>query len=235
MDSQSTPDIEPFTLPGQFRPSGAPPHYQAGQHILWREWCPTRRHRGPEVVRPVTVVRDDPSGLVVWLSAGTPVFRAVLSDGRDFRQTPVNERHRHGRASKRGAWHGNGVLKIAPTGVPWSVWVFWDEEWNHRCWYINLEDAHRRDAAGIVTRDHELDVVVWPDRTTEIQDEDDLAASVAAGRYTEADAAQYARDAEAAVQAVQEWTPPFSSGWESWRPDPAWPIPQMPASLTSDY
>lgn len=86
-----------------------------------------------------------------------------------------------------------------------------------------------------MTRDHELDVVVWPDGTTEIKDEDDLAAAVAAGRYTEADAAQYARDADAAVHVVQAWTAPFSSGWESWRPDPKWSTPQLPNILSSDY
>ncbi|NEE03469.1 DUF402 domain-containing protein [Phytoactinopolyspora halotolerans] len=181
------------------------------------------------------VIRDDADGLVLWLPGGTPVLRAVLSDGRHMRETPLHERHRGGRASKRDVWRGDGVLKIAPTGAPWSVWVFWDADRHHRCWYINLEQRHVRDDAGIVTRDHELDVIVWPDGSTEIKDDDDLAAAVAAGRFTEHEAATFADDAQAAIRVVESWSPPFSSGWETWRPDPTWPTPQLPDDLASDH
>lgn len=27
---------------------------------------------------------------------------------------------------------------------------------------------------------------------------------------------------------VFEKGPPFSDGWEAWRPDPAWPVPVLP-------
>jgi hypothetical protein len=27
---------------------------------------------------------------------------------------------------------------------------------------------------------------------------------------------------------IERWEPPFSDGWENWRPDPAWPLPVLP-------
>ena len=73
------------------------------------------------------VVRDDADGLVAWLAPGTPLLRPVLADGRELRSVPVAERFdvdRHGRANRLDSWHGHGILKVAPAGVPWSVWLF---------------------------------------------------------------------------------------------------------------
>jgi hypothetical protein len=46
------------------------------------------------------------------------------------------------------------------------------------------------------------------------------------------DAAQAARvrDAgRAAVEVIRAWGTPFSDGWEDWRPDPGWTVPELPA------
>jgi uncharacterized protein len=31
------------------------------------------------------------------------------------------------------------------------------------------------------------------------------------------------------IARVEEWAAPFDQGWESWRPDPEWPLPEVPA------
>ena len=39
---------------------------------------------------------------------------------------------------------------------------------------------------------------------------------------------EYLDENAAAVEAlVADWGPPFCDGWESFRPDPAWPIPRL--------
>lgn len=214
------------------RPSGGPPYFHVGQQIQWRYHRPGFADR--LVVRPMTVVRDDADGLVAWLAPGTPVTRPVLPDGRGIREAPLLERE-IGRAIKLDVWHGTGILKVAPTGVPWSVWVFWDEDWNHLFWYANLEDVHVRDNAGILTQDHTLDVVIRPDSTTEWKDEDELEAAIATGRFTESDAARFKADARAVEEVVAHEGVPFGARWQDWRPDPNWPLPTLPDGIHLDY
>ena len=43
-----------------------------------------------------------------------------------------------------------------------------------------------------------------------------------------ATAAEVRRDAEQAVALIEAWRPPFDAGLESWRPDAAWPAPELP-------
>ncbi len=234
---------EPGDLPAQraatagMRPSGPPPYWQPGTHIWWhyrrRTWLPGH----PETVRPMTVVRDDADGLVAWLAPGTPVLRPVLTDGRDLRAVHVDDwyRVRDDRALKQDAWRGPGILKVAPTGVPWSVWLFWLPDGTFRNWYVNLEDVHVRDELRVVTQDHVLDVVVQPDRSVRWKDEDELAAAVRWGRYDAADAKEFEKDARAVEEVVARWDSPFRDGWEDWQPDPHWPLPALPPGVQADF
>lgn len=185
----------------------------------------------------MTVVRDDADALVAWLAPGTPVLRPVLTDGRDLRTAPLADWFAAGsrHALKRDVWHGAGILKVAPTGVPWSVWLFWQPDGTFRNWYVNLEDAHVRDDSSILTQDHVLDVVVHPDRTVRWKDEDELAAAVQWGRFSVEDAARFEQDARDVERVVARWDPPFCEDWQSFRPDPSWPLPALPAGIRADF
>lgn len=205
----------------------APAYWSPGETVLWRY---TNPKHPTETVRPVRVVRDDADGLVAWLAAGTPLLRPVLADGSDLRTVPVAERfdvEGHGRANRLGVWRGHGILKVAPAGAPWSVWLFWNDD-GFRGWYVNLESVHQRGDHELVTQDHVLDVVVTPDREVRRKDEDELAAAVTVGRFTAAEAAAFEQDAADVEDVVRRWGPPFCAGWESWAADPAWPLPQLP-------
>jgi hypothetical protein len=208
-------------------------HWSAGTEILWRYRRPDSTI---ESARPMRVVRDDASGLVAWLAPETPVLRPVLADGRELRSVPMAERFdylRHGRAMRLDTWRGQGILKVAQTGEPWSVWLFWSEGWEFRGWYINLEDPHERNDHEVITQDHVLDVVVEPDRTTQRKDEDELDSAVASGRYSAAAAARFRADATAAEAVVRRRGSPFCDRWEDWRPDPGWPAPQLAPDLVA--
>jgi hypothetical protein len=208
------------------RPSGEPPYFARGATILWR-------YRNS--IAPMTVVEDGPDRLVAWLPGGTTVLRPVLPDGRDPRAVGPVEMFRMGRVRRREVWHGYGSLRIAPTGRPWSVWLFWDEHGCHDCWYINLEAVHRRDDAGIHSVDHAVDLVVAPDRSVEWKDLDELEGAVLAGRFTRAESDGFLADAAAAEREVEAWAAPFRDSWERWRPDPAWRRPELPADLVADF
>lgn len=181
----------------------------------------------PHFAEPVTVVRDDAEGLVAWLPCGTPVLRAARADGRGKREDPstmftadlVRERATHALFDQ---------LRIAPTGRPWSVWVFFAEgSGEFAGWYVNLEEPHIRDDRAVYTSDHVLDLVVAPDRTVARKDEDELALAVRQGVFDAPAAAAIAKNAVTVEALVAGWGPPFCDGWENFRPDPAWPIPRL--------
>jgi hypothetical protein len=209
-------------------------HWAPGEVVLRRFRRPGSQAEG---VQPCRVVRDDDRGLVVWLAAGTPVLRQVLADGRDIRDVPLSQRfdyYRHGRATRLDTWHGQGILGISGPGVvPWSVWLFWTDDWEFRGWYVNLEAPPERDGNEWATEDHILDLIVAPDRSVVWKDEDELKAAVLGRRFTDEQAEAIRRDARAAAAVVAECGAPFSDGWETWRPDPAWPVPALPEHLAA--
>ena len=222
-------DSLPTSAPGAARPAGAPPYWKPGEVVPWQDrpgyWEPGK----PWGTTPMRVVRDDERGLIAWLASGTPRLMPAPADGRSLRELPLDERFTRERVQARVAWHGPGVLFMSPTGKPWSVWLFWDEEGAFACWYVNLELPHRRDETSTWTGDHELDVVIEPDATLQLKDEDDLEAAVAAGVFTPVQAERIHQNAKLAGESFANADWPFAPEWQSWRPDPSWPLPELPA------
>lgn len=164
---------------------------------------------------PVFVVDEGPEQIAFWLAAETPV-RWPQSPGRD-RPVPVEwevvER----------LWHGGGTLILAPRLAANTVWHFWDQDGRFACWYVNLQEPLRRTALGFDTMDQALDLIAYPDGSWEWKDEHELAEQVELGCFTAEEAAAIRSEGERVLAA---W--PFPTGWEEWRPDPAWPVPQLP-------
>ncbi|MBI4305995.1 MAG: YgaC family protein, partial [Chloroflexi bacterium] len=121
------------------------------------------------------------------------------------------------------------LLRLMYPGRAYSIWLLWDK--NPRrllCWYVNLEDAFRRSAIGFDTSDHELDVVIRPDLTWYLKDEDELDAMVEAGLFPEERRAEVHEMAKRTIRLVENRKPPFCDGWDRWAPDPRWPLPELP-------
>jgi hypothetical protein len=190
---------------------------------MWR-WGDVTR---PHFAEPVTVVRDDADGLVVWLAAGTPVLRKARADGLGIREDKATMFTAEV-VQAETTWQGHDVLRIAPTGRAWSVWAFFTER-SHEFlgWYVNIEDPHTRDSGATYTRDRVLDLWVEPDRSHGRKDEDELVEAVRQGLYDEATAAWVTAVADEVEAVIEAWGAPFCDGWESFVPDPAWPIPDL--------
>ena len=194
-----------------------------GTQITWRY--------GDGFAEPMTVVRDDDAGLVAWLPAGTPVLRLVRADGRPLRADRATMFTAE-RQTVEGVWEDHDVLRIHPTNAWWSVWVFFDAVTHaFEGWYVNIEDPHTRGDHEVRTRDHVLDLWVEPDRTRSRKDEDELTLAVQQGRYNRDEAELITSVAEHAEAAIDAWGTPFCDGWETFTPDPAWPVPQLPPGL----
>lgn len=217
------------------RSSGTPPYWRPGTQVTWREGSgplgtgePILDTSLPHFASPVTVVRDDAEYLVVWLRAGTPVLRATRADGREKRADP-------GTLFTADIVHERGVhayydqVRLVPTGRSWSVWAFFVEGTeNFVGWYVNLERAHVRDECAVYTSDHVLDLWVESDRSTTRKDE--IAVAVAQGVFDEATAAAIVADCAEVEAIVNAWGAPFCDGWDTFRPNPAWPVPEPPTT-----
>ena len=231
-----TPDLallEPLRRNAYDEPAlaaGDPPYLQPGDVVTW--------HYGhsADVLR---VVRDDARGLVAWLPAGSTRLAAVPRDGRAIRDRSLEERAALAVARDYDLtivpWLGPGLLRVAPTGMPWSVWYFVDDDGSFDGHYVNLELPHERPADGsprVHTRDLILDLWV-ADGETWLKDADELDAGVAAGWCTTAQAQAIRAAAEQArAEMIEPWAWPLDEGWDSWRPDPPYDEPLLiPASL----
>lgn len=232
-----TPDLtllEPLRVTAYdepVRPAGGPPYLAPGAVLAWHYG------RSVEVLR---VVRDDERGLVSWLPSGSERLVATPRDGRAIRDRPLEDRYLLTLAGAydmvRAPWLGPGVLRVAPTGVPWSIWYFTDEsDGSFEGHYVNLELVHERPVDGsprVHTRDLTLDLWVQ-DGETWLKDADELAAAAAVGWCTPEQAAVVHDVAEwARAELIDPRAWPLDEGWESWRPPPGWDEPlSLPASV----
>jgi hypothetical protein len=165
----------------------------------------------------VRVVRDDDL-LVTYTPTGTPF---AFPDGN----WPGGRHPWHGRS----AWTGHGVLALHRPGDAYAVFIFWEgPERRLACWYVNFQDPFRRTTIGFDTLDHELDLVVEPDGSRWLKDEDSLDLRVADGRFTAAEADAIREEAarlEAELTARGRWW----DGWAEWQPPPGWTAAELPA------
>lgn len=195
--------------------------------MTWREGDAflVRYESGDGVIRgarPTRVVGERNGYLATWLPAGTPVATPILADGRGLRDCSLEERYTLPRASRVAGWRPSGILMLFPRGAAHSVWVF------PRGWYVNLERRHTWTARGLDTRDHVLDI--WCERPREWRwkDEDELEDAVAHGVLAASRAEEIRAEGERVAEMIERWEPPFGDGWERWRPDAEWPLPQLP-------
>ena len=97
--------------------------------------------------------------------------------------------------------------------------------------YINLEDPWRRTPVGFDSRD------LWLDLYTEGEsdewhwkDEDEIDWIVERGELDRAAAMDIRASGECALARVRAGPPPLSPAWSSWRRDPSWALPVVPAT-----
>lgn len=129
---------------------GTSERFRSGQEITWHY------SRSIDTAR---VVADDAEYLVAWIPSGAPRLAATGLDDRRAREVAIEERFTLPWKMTERSWTGHGVLRVAPVGMPWSVWWFWSAEGQFDGWYINLELPHARPASG-EARTHSADLVL---------------------------------------------------------------------------
>ena len=187
-------------------------------------------------IEPVTVVEDSPECIALYLAEQTPIKRPVGSSG-----LPVLRSRSHEPRSSvpwhlgDACWVNTSVLWLARPGDAHAIGLFWQgHTWEFLGWYGNLQEPLRRTRIGFDSADQALDVQIAPDRTWRWKDEDEFASVQERGVISAQDALAIRAEGERVIATAEGNCWPFNAGWEDWRPDPAWPIPQMPEGWDMD-
>ncbi len=197
-------------------------------HEVWNErvWA----------ARPMTVVHDDEGRIVLWIPKGT---RWMAPSTPPTRRREPTRGERLATSAALGDWVFTesewrvSTLSLMSDGDWHAVWVSWLDSGEHCGWYINLQKPYRRTSFGFETMDMMLDVIVETDRTWYLKDEDELAIFVERGVFDPALAERVRAEALRVAGRAERNEPPFSEPWPEWRPDPAWPRPELPPAWES--
>lgn len=165
----------------------------------------------------MVVVEESDERLVVWLPQGATMKRAEGDLFEDWRL--------HDRVVRRR----NGILRVKEPEEPYSLLHFWEDDGSFAGWYANLEGPFLPTPLGWDYEDHLLDLWLPAGGGWEWLDEDELARAVKLGLRTRAEAAAAREAGERALARLLAVDPPARTGWEDWRPDGGWPLPELPA------
>lgn len=206
---------------------------RAGDPVAWRvrvRITPDRLDGELGSIWPVTVVRDEPDEVALYLAPGS------VSKVRRARHGGP-----HGRVILEmldeysdNVWLGHRLLLRRPSEAH-SVSLFWHEPTHaFRHWYVDLVSPLRRTRSGFDSVDHGIDIIVEPDMSAwRWKDAEELDWYVEHGRYTVAEAQAIRAEGERAVANLQSQRERFER-WVSWRPDPRWPVPVLPSGWDTD-
>ena len=190
-----------------------PSKFCYGEPILYRE---LDEHSQVIDVKPVTVVEDSDERIVLWLPLGTPTKKPVLLE-----QTPHTSRRWVERSWTLvdSIWQWAELLIIVRPDECRATWVRWSADRVFQGWYVNLQSKLRRTRLGFDFRDHQLDIIVEPDRNWRWKDQDELDLAVELGRMTRGLGKAVRAEGQLAVEEIEHNGGPYSEGWEHWRPD----------------
>ena len=194
--------------------------WSRGDQIVLREV-----HRGRIwAARPVTVVQDTADLIAVHMAVGTPWKRPVAAHaGRPLRLQAQEW------LLADDVWVDNDVLHLVTPGAAHAVLVCWaGSERRFAGWYVNLQEPLRRRRIGFDYLDQALDIIVAPDLSWRLKDEDELEQATALGIISREQAEAIRRETAAVIRRIEARAFPFDSDWPDWRPDPRWQIPRFP-------
>ena len=194
-------------------------YWKPGDNVVLREIWRGRVWAG----RPVTVVEDTDSRLIVYFGSGVRWMRPARPDGTLLRT------REEGWVLKEGIWPIE-VLRIVTPGSHHSTLLQWTEGFRgFRQWYVNLEDPLTRSPIGFDFLDQILDIEVAPDLSKwNWKDEDELEESIMTGVLTAEKADVIRSEGERVIAALGAGDPPFDEPWDKWRPNPNWTRPSFP-------
>lgn len=194
--------------------------FSPGKTILYRQ---LDEHGQIIDVKPVTVVEDTETQVVLWLPLNTPTMKPELlkpaADGP--------RRWDQGWLLVEATWRRSEALIVIRPEQFRAVWVQWSKDRVFQGWDVNIQSRLRRTHLGFDIQDYQLDIIIGPDRQWRWKDEDELALAIKLGRLTAAQGETIQAEGQRAVEEIERNGVPYSDGWEHWRPSTALTSPKL--------
>ena len=177
------------------------------------------------------VIEDHETSLVLWCPKGT---HWKVANTRPTRPRSPTRAEGFVAALARDDWVlGDAIwdvskLVLVRAGDWHAIWVSWRDSGEDWGWYINLQRPFLRTEQGLQTMDLMLDILVECDRCWRWKDEDEFDALVAANLIDAVEAAHIRDAGRRVIKDIEANAPPFSEPWHDWRPDPDWPLLELP-------
>jgi hypothetical protein len=196
--------------------------WSTGSQILYREVT----HGKVWTAKPVTVIRDAPDLVALSMLRDTPwkvcapcdAATDLLHCKADLSPWRLDD----------AVWgRGDTVFLITP-GKAHAVHVLWDAERRFVGWYVNMQEPIRRTCLGFDFLDHELDIVVSPDRDWRWKDRDHLEQAQIIGSLSPEQARAITQEAQQVVDDIARRVVPFDGSWNDWSPPSDRTIPSLP-------
>lgn len=189
--------------------------------------------RGIGLARPVTVVDDGPDHIALY---SHPCTRIVTRGVDNYRSLELSERVKLRTRMldpsmgdfKEVTTPDSHVLALSPRDSWHSVMLFWSSDWKFNTWYVNLQSPIRRVRHGVQLHDFALDIVVQPNMSWSWKDVDEFELLAARAHLSVDEVSAVREEAARMVRRIENLGPPFCDGWEHWRPDPSWSVPELP-------
>ncbi|WP_196156815.1 DUF402 domain-containing protein [Reinekea sp. G2M2-21] len=153
--------------------------FKQGQKIQLREMIGQK----PWAIREVDVLEDRSDQTLLWYAEGS---RFCITEGYLNNPEFANQRWQISQTGHwnmiESQWKHNHVLIVKNLTNFYSVQLFWRACDNRFLgYYVNFELPYRRVCSGFDTLDLDLDIIVHPDMTTELKDEDEYLRAVRGG------------------------------------------------------
>ncbi|HEY7072693.1 MAG TPA: DUF402 domain-containing protein [Acidimicrobiales bacterium] len=132
------------------------------------------------------------------------------------------------------AWRWTNLVRTVAAGQWYAVSTFHEAgSGEPLCWYVDFTRPPVRAGHGFDSFDLLLDVVVGPDRAWTLKDEDEFERACQVGIITEAERGAVLAARDEVIDLVERRAGPFAEDLGVWRPDPAWPRPELPPGIDS--
>jgi uncharacterized protein len=129
---------------------------------------------------------------------------------------------------------GGSQLTIARPGDDHTVTVAWDEHWVFWGWYVDIIRPYRATPIGWDFMDLHLDLLVAPDGSTTVKDEEELSRAVEVGQISATESDEAHRRCEQIAEQAATRSGVFGEPWHEWRPDPHWSVPGLTATAARE-
>lgn len=182
---------------------------------------------------PALCLGDSDRSLAAYIAKGT-AFKNNYAVPTENRVDAVSSALPSARREHKDLTWWQHTVRIYLPAAFYSVSFFYDEQWELRAYYGNLEAPFVRTPIGVDTRDYALDLVATPSGEWSWKDEAEFARRLAVGTDSAEHQARIRAAGTELAHRLERNKFPFNREWQVEVPK-HFPVPELPANWAQDY